>query len=233
MRRIPIFVLFVLVTSFLQAQMKYFAFTDSLVYHYGDSIHVTVGVTNIGSVSDTLWLSDCDRQYVIDTTSEYGHFGHGPCPLTQSPYVLSPGDSLEWDYIPPYPVTQTDLSVGEHSVVGKIVGYGSSDTLWITVSPLTSVIENTALLKGYTLENSYPDPFNPSTTIEYRLPVRSFVVLSIYDALGRTVATLVNEQQNAGKYSVRFNAGELSSGTYFYHLQAGQFEETKKLIFSK
>jgi hypothetical protein len=232
MKRISLFILLALASPRLTAQMKYSVSTDKLVYYYGDSIHVTVGATNIGKVTDTLWLSDCDVAYSIDSLRMFGHYGHGPCPLVLTPHVVSPGDSLEWSYVPPFPVTKDSLAVGKHSVVGQ-VGGGLSDTLWITVSPLNAVSERLAPPEGYVLENNYPDPFNPSTTIGYRLPARSHVLLVIYDDLGKVVATLVNEQQNAGFYSVYFNAGGLSSGTYFYRLQAGTFTETKKLTVIK
>ena len=232
MKRIRLFTLLALAWSPLMAQMKYSVSTDKLVYYYGDSIHVTVGATNIGKVPDTLWLSDCDIAYSIDSDRMFGHFGHGPCPLTEAPNVVSPGDSLHWTYVPPFPVTKDSLAVGKHSVVGE-VGIGFSDTLWVTVNTLTAVREEPAVPQGYVLENNYPDPFNPSTTIGYRLPVRSHVTLLIYDMLGKAVATLVNGQQNAGTYSIAFNAGELSSGTYFYRLQAGTFTETKKLTVIK
>jgi hypothetical protein len=138
MRRLDLLILLVLAWSPLTAQMKYFVSTNAMVYHYGDSIHVTVGATNIGKVTDTLWLSDCDVAYSIDRYSMFGHYGHGPCPLTQAPNVFSPGDSLEWTYVPPFPVTKDSLAVGKHSVVGEIGGV-LSDTLWITVSSLSAV----------------------------------------------------------------------------------------------
>ena len=233
MKRIGLFTLLALALSPLMAQMKYFASTNALVYYYGDSIRVTVGATNTGKAPDTLWLSDCDVEYAIDSFKIFGHFGHGPCPLTQGLTVVYPGDSLEWTYLPPYPVTKDSLAVGRHSVVGEVNGYGFSDTLWVTVNTINAVREEPSVPQGYALENNYPDPFNPSTTIGYRLPVRSHIVILIYDVLGREVATLVNEQQNAGNYSISFNADGLPSGTYFYRMQAGTFTETKKLMVIK
>jgi hypothetical protein len=87
--------------------------------------------------------------------------------------------------------------------------------------------------KTFLLEQNYPNPFNPSTTIRYQLPVASEVKLEIYDVLGKKIATLVNERQSAGSYQVVWNASGLSSGTYFYRLQAGTFVETKKMIMVK
>jgi hypothetical protein len=87
--------------------------------------------------------------------------------------------------------------------------------------------------KTFLLEQNYPNPFNPSTTIRYQLPVASEVKLEVYDVLGKKIATLVSERQSAGSYQVVWNASGLSSGTYFYRLQAGTFTQTKKMILVK
>ncbi|RKY95560.1 MAG: hypothetical protein DRQ13_06930 [Ignavibacteriae bacterium] len=101
---------------------------------------------------------------------------------------------------------------------------------------------------SFKLEQNYPNPFNPSTTISWQLPVDAFVSLKVYDVLGNKVATLVNEEKPAGNYEVEFDASNLSSGTYFYKLEAidpsaslpagrqgsGQgFVETRKMILLK
>jgi len=89
MKRICLFTLLALTWSPLTAQMKYFVSTDKMVYYYGDSIHVTVGAKNIGKAPDTLWLSDCDVAYFIDSF-HYSATLERPCPLTQAPNVVSP-----------------------------------------------------------------------------------------------------------------------------------------------
>lgn len=86
---------------------------------------------------------------------------------------------------------------------------------------------------GYALGQNYPNPFNPTTVISYSLPVRTSVTLRVYDVLGKEIATLVDERQNAGIHSTTFDAGGLSSGVYFYRLTAGSFVETKKLMLMK
>ncbi len=83
------------------------------------------------------------------------------------------------------------------------------------------------------LSQNYPNPFNPTTVISYQLSVFSNVTLKVYDVLGREVGTLVNERQTAGSHSVTFNAANLPSGVYFYHLQAGSYGNTKKLLLLK
>jgi len=85
----------------------------------------------------------------------------------------------------------------------------------------------------FALEQNYPNPFNPTTTIRYQLPVTSDVKLEVYDVLGKKVATLVSGRQEAGIYTYTLNASTLSSGVYFYRLQAGRFVETKKMMLVK
>jgi len=83
---------------------------------------------------------------------------------------------------------------------------------------------------AYTLLPNYPNPFNPSTTILYGLPHRSFVTLSVYNTLGQKVADLVGGDQDAGYHEVRFDASALASGVYFYRIRAGDFEQARKLL---
>jgi len=91
--------------------------------------------------------------------------------------------------------------------------------------------DNSEIPKNFRLEQNYPNPFNPTTTIKYQIPELSFVKLKVFDVLGNEVASLVNEELNAGTYEVIFDAVELSSGFYFYQLQAGGgFTETNKML---
>ena len=83
------------------------------------------------------------------------------------------------------------------------------------------------------LDQNYPNPFNPSTTIKYQLPVQTHVILTVYDLLGREVATLVNGVEDAGYKSVVWNASRVASGVYFYRLQSGTFTNVKKLLLLK
>jgi len=101
-------------------------------------------------------------------------------------------------------------------------------------SSYSKIIEvNTGTPNSFSLEQNYPNPFNPSTVIGYRLSVNSVVTLKVYDLPGREIATLVDEFKPAGKYEVEFNGKDLSSGIYFYKLEAGNFIETKKMILLK
>jgi hypothetical protein len=93
--------------------------------------------------------------------------------------------------------------------------------------------QNINTLKEFALEQNFPNPFNPSTVISYQIPVNNHVSLKVYDAIGREVATLVNEVKEAGKYSATFNASKLSSGIYFAKLQSGDKVLLKKMLLIK
>jgi len=82
----------------------------------------------------------------------------------------------------------------------------------------------------YELYQNYPNPFNPATNINFDLPQKSYVKLSIYDLTGKEVITLINEPKDPGKYSVSFNAENLSSGIYFYRLQTDKYSSVKKMV---
>ena len=82
----------------------------------------------------------------------------------------------------------------------------------------------------FSLYQNYPNPFNPTTTFSFALPIESFVSLKVFDIMGREVATIVSEELSAGTYTRQWNVLNISSGIYFYRLQAGSFTETKKLI---
>lgn len=86
---------------------------------------------------------------------------------------------------------------------------------------------------SFDLMQNYPNPFNPTTDIEYTIPARNHVTLKIYDMLGKEVSTLVDKEQDAGTYIVRWNAKNFSSGIYFYRLTAGNFIGTKRMVLNK
>ena len=97
----------------------------------------------------------------------------------------------------------------------------------------SNIIEIEIAPSAFSLAQNYPNPFNPSTNISYQLPAYGFVSLKVYDVLGNEVATLVNEDQKAGVYSINFNAQLLSSGVYYYQLKSGNNIQTKKMILTK
>jgi hypothetical protein len=99
-----------------------------------------------------------------------------------------------------------------------------------SLSSVVLVTEGKVIPGGYQLEQNFPNPFNPSTKIEFNLPQAEFVVLKVFNSLGQEIATIVNGLRQAGNYTVTWNAGFAPSGVYFYRLSAGNFLETKKLL---
>jgi hypothetical protein len=115
---------------------------------------------------------------------------------------------------------------------GSDFSYNASfvDIQW----PGATVVDGeTNVPDNFFLKQNYPNPFNPSTTIKYQIALSNPVSLKIYDILGNEVAPLVNEVKPAGNFEVYFDASLLSSGTYFYKLQAGQFSDIKKMLLTK
>jgi hypothetical protein len=100
----------------------------------------------------------------------------------------------------------------------------------IEVDLLTGVGIDDVAPAAFTLAQNYPNPFNPSTTVRYGLPLKSQVVLIVYNTLGQEVATLARGEREGGYHEVRFDASNLSSGVYFYRLTVGDFVQTRKLL---
>ncbi len=127
-----------------------------------------------------------------------------------------------------------------NNLIEQLVQYWDGST-WVNSAKIelsyiliiTGIEQLTKGIDAYSLSNNYPNPFNPSTTISYSVPELSFVIIKIYDVLGSEVAILANEEKPIGSYEVDFNASALSSGVYFYRLQAGSFVETKKMVLMK
>ncbi len=109
--------------------------------------------------------------------------------------------------------------------------YGETNVLTlsdqIAISQVSLQIPN-----SYSVSN-YPNPFNPTTVINYQLPAEGFVTIKVYDMLGKEVAELVNENKAAGYYRVSFDASKLASGIYIYSINAGSFSMSKKMILTK
>jgi photosystem II stability/assembly factor-like uncharacterized protein len=144
--------------------------------------------------------------------------------------------------------TNTDATLGKITVLRKekaayvFGGAGYNYSMYTTpfvllyadLNNISDVIEisNKIPLK-YNLSQNHPNPFNPTTLINYQLPITGHVILKIYDMLGKEVAKLVDEEKIAGDYKVTFNGTNLSSGVYFYRLTTGYFSQTKKMLLLK
>ncbi|MFO7525044.1 MAG: FG-GAP-like repeat-containing protein [Ignavibacteriaceae bacterium] len=138
------------------------------------------------------------------------HFGLGDAAVIDSMIINWPSGIKQ---------VYTDLDVNE------IINVVEDTTL------LTSVYDEVKSPAGYELHQNYPNPFNPATVISWQSPFSSQHTLKVYDSLGKVVATLVDEFKPAGSYEVEFSAGDgITSGVYYYNLEAGDFTSTRKMI---
>ena len=131
------------------------------------------------------------------------------------------GDKFGFNLVQSYSVNMDYVNNQTQNVSLKLI----PDGITSSEEPLT--------VSDYSLSQNYPNPFNPTTNIGFRIINSGFVNLKVYDVLGREVATIVNEEMQAGKYEIEFNSEGLTSGIYFYTLTAGSFTETRKMILMK
>ncbi len=127
-----------------------------------------------------------------------------------------------------------DLKAG---IFDNTIGFtlGPSGKISYDGGKLLTGVEQKDLLvpQHFYVDQNYPNPFNPSTTIQFGVPSRSFVTVKVFDVLGQEVATIFSGEANAGDYTATFNAASLSSGVYFYRIQAGNWSQTKRMMFVK
>ncbi len=174
------------------------------------------------SSGDTRYLRDC---YVKNANTMIA-VGQGGKIITTSNgglnwIVHSTGSTIElWSV--DFPNDTTGYAIGSNAV------------LKTTNGGVTFISEPSINISGdFKLFQNYPNPFNPNTTIKFDIAKTGFSKLTIYDILGKEVATLVNEKLHAGEYEIVFDGGNLSSGVYFYNLTSQNFSETRKMILLK
>jgi photosystem II stability/assembly factor-like uncharacterized protein len=155
------------------------------------------------------------------------------CGLSGSKAWISNDKGLTWSALDsPTPNPNADLRNLAFGSTTQGIMVGTQNI--VKINMLTVVEDNRGVNPTrFALEQNYPNPFNPSTKINYSIPKTSFVELKIVDLLGRTVRTLVNGEQGAGEHSVVFDAKGLSSGVYFYKMNAGDLAATKSLMLVK
>jgi hypothetical protein len=113
--------------------------------------------------------------------------------------------------------------------LGDLNWFPSQKAAWL----LTDIKSVEPVPQGFTLSQNFPNPFNPSTNIEFTLPKAAQVQLKVYNVLGQEVATLVNGFVTAGPHSVNFNASNLATGVYLYKIVAGDYLSTRKMLLLK
>ena len=147
--------------------------------------------------------------------------------------------NLAWRSALPNPFTKIAAFTGENN----FLLYEIQDSASNKIDPYTSIngsneISNLQMPEEYSISQNFPNPFNPTTKIDYSLPVDGSVKILVYDIAGREVMNLVNETQTAGNYSVNFNGINLASGMYFYRINvegsdSRNFTATKRMVLIK
>jgi hypothetical protein len=123
--------------------------------------------------------------------------------------------------------------------VERNASINKKDTIEFMITSSDGIMMTKSFIFSYTgpkefkLEQNFPNPFNPTTTIQYQLPADARVTLKVYDILGSEVATLVNEEQEAGYKEIQFNGSNIASGMYIYRLTADGYVSIKKMLLVK
>ncbi len=178
-------------------------------------------------VSGNLWVSSDSRG-----DSVWSH-------LTWYEYEVSTKALVDSFTLPspdPVPVDELcrGIALSNDGNVAYVGLFGSKYNRLYKFDKVTGIAQEFgAVVDSYELSQNYPNPFNPTTNITFTLPEASSVSLKVYDAIGQEVATLVNSEMSAGKFTVQFDAGNLASGTYVYELRAGSNVITNKMMLMK
>lgn len=142
--------------------------------------------------------------------------------------IISTNGGISWKIVKGIPIDAfiTSCTLSEpYNFAATSKGIYSFSLQNATFVKPTELINN-----HFSLYQNYPNPFNPTTTINYSIPKQSYVTIKIYDALGKEIETLVNENKLMGNYTEEFNATNLSSGIYFYQIKASEFIQTRKMV---
>jgi serine protease len=184
----------------------------------GGSSWNTVTSPTTQAINGAAYVSNTGSAWVSATSIPYRSTNNGTNWTSQTLYPFS--GSI-------YHLAMYDTTVGWLVTSnGEILKYRPQGTTAVEPPGMNAPLK-------YALEQNYPNPFNPTTTIRYEIRDAGNVQLKVYDVLGREVAELVNERQDAGSHRVNFNAARLASGVYFYRLSAGGFTETRRMLLMK
>jgi hypothetical protein len=190
------------------------------------AVHVSDGWNMIGSVTSPIVVSSITSDPPGLTTSKF--FGYNRSYVTED--TIMPGKGY-W-----VKVQGSGTLMLSSTVTRKItdqIRIASIDEM-PPPPPALNGEEGTPVTSiTYTLSQNYPNPFNASTVIRYHIPVTEWVTINIYNLLGQNISVLTNEVNQSGEHSVRWDAGDIPNGVYYYRLTAGVFTELKKMILMK
>ena len=190
------------------------------------------GILDIGLLPgddlDALCLFDADSIGFLDPGTDIALFSLAP----GSPSLGgSPADIFYTDFTGSFSLTIPAALLGLLS--GDNVDAMDCQILIDSTTTGVEPIQQGSIPKNFKLNNNYPNPFNPSTTIKFSIPQTSYVTLEVFNTLGERIGVLASEELSAGTYKYNWDASDLTSGIYFYKIHAGNFVETKKMILLK
>jgi len=184
----------------------------------------TFAVTNLGGGDDSV---DVALDYVNVTPDS-------AVTIAPTAFALPSFSSQDLRFSIHPPLLASGTTYNAKVLIDSRFGQGTTHfektMIFVTTGTLSVPAQTSDLPTVFALHQNYPNPFNPTTTISYGLPQKSHVSLKVYNTLGQLVATLVNDEQEAGYREVKFDGSDLASGVYFYQLQAGSYVNTKKLL---
>jgi hypothetical protein len=188
-------------------------------FTYDDEMRVTETLYKNWNITTAEWENDMRDLYIYnnDNTSEY---------------VMQLWKEGEWENALRTVMEDEEFKNTQYT-------YTWSENTWnnylkhTTYYRLLTSVDETPQPSAFRLEQNYPNPFNPVTTINYTVGMAQHVKLNVYNILGQLVRTLVDDEIPAGKHNVQFNAAGLSSGVYYYRIEAGSYNETKSMILVK
>jgi hypothetical protein len=236
---LSLIIVFTLATSLFSQDITFVPRQTTLYDTLGSEMIFYIDVTNITQADQTLfmvrtqnnlpnsWQSSLCFEYCfpgwVDSVATTSDFGSTPLAPNETREVamhvfplVNPGTGVVQMQAATFRNPNTRITVDLTAIVNPV-----------------SVEDEKTLVTDYYLAQNYPNPFNPSTTIEYQIPRSSFVTIKVYDALGKEVVTLVNEDKPAGIHEVNFEPKDLTSGLYLYKISAEGFEQTRKMLLLK
>jgi len=214
--------------------------------HGGNWQNYTTAIHKADSIVGFLWDKLQSDSFYQNSTTMFvtndhgrhddqngGFSGHGDgCDGCRHIQFLALGPGIKKNFVSTQYRKIPDMAV----TAAEILGIDPEEATGVVMSEILETTDvRSSILSSYefSLEENYPNPFNPSTTIRYHIPEKSFVILKVYDVVGNEVAELVNEEKHIGTFEITWNAENLTSGVFFYKLQAGSFVESKKMILIK
>jgi L-ascorbate metabolism protein UlaG (beta-lactamase superfamily) len=193
-------------------------FNGIKIYHAGDT----------GNIPEMAELANSNITYALLPVDSI--YTMTPVEATEAAEMIQAAYSIPMHTEPP-PDNYNEDKVSRFTPGNRLL-IRNGETIAL-VSPSTNIGNDMDLPLSFKLYQSYPNPFNPNTTINFSIPTSSFVSLKVFDVSGREVATLVSEQLPVGNHYREWIAADIPSGVYFYRIEAGSFTDTKKFVLLK